>query len=638
MLDTTPRAMLQDFEASQKLRDLHLANTRKLVQKFFGNWYRTDQRSQPVPENLIFSYLASVLPQIVIDNPKFTIKAARAVTHAPVAQWMKHGLDQWAMEINLDYELMLIAIDYLLSYGVAKIGLESRGDFIADPSKGVYERMQMKAMKPYLIRISPDKYLIDPKARRHDEARFLAHEFERDLDELARDERYDPQIVAQLTPDGDDTNVHADAGRLETVNRSIQAAQRRRVKLYEVYVPESRRIGTLAVTGPGGAQWVRPLIEYVGHEDGPFVTFGCYPVPNHVYPLSPIAAMAEQFTDLNAHTVAAAIEATSHKKLVAVDANVNNAVNVIMDAPSGSVVQIPGFNPQTAMNIELGGTSESRMAYIGQLRERLDRVIGFSDAQRGRAQGVTATEADIAADAGKSRMSFITSQFRKSVRTSSYRVGWWMFYEQSVVQPVSWLDRQSGREKEGLFLGGIQEGQEDMMWLDFMLDIEPMSMGRVDPAQQAAIADAAMNVAVTVAPMIVQFPWINWRALLDLIGDARNIPNFCEIVLTQGGLEMMGQAYGAGQLFAANPAQDFPMAAASLPPNASQELFAGLQGAPVNLSPRRPLSARPVAASMPRPGMGAPPLQAMTALGLVRPGRGGTMPGMAGQSAGSFAA
>ena len=184
MLDTTPAKMLEDINAAMKLRDLHLANTRRLVQRYFGNYYRTDQRGQPVPENAIFSYIAAVLPQIVFDNPRFTVKASRAVTHAPVAQWMKNGLDQWAIECDIRKELELLAIDFLFAFGVAKIGLESRGDFMADPSKGVFERFQMNANTPYMIRVPPDRFIIDPKAKRIDEARFLAHEFERDLDEL----------------------------------------------------------------------------------------------------------------------------------------------------------------------------------------------------------------------------------------------------------------------------------------------------------------------------------------------------------------------------------------------------------------------------------------------------------------------
>lgn len=575
-LDTDPVKMHGLIRDAEKFRQKHTDNANSLAKRFVGNYYRTDFRGKPVPENMIFSYVANVMPKLVYDNPTVSVKAARSVTHEPVAAALGHAIDAWIERVDLRDELELSATDYLFGYAVMKIGLEQRGDYQADPSRGVYEHFNMLALQPYCVRIPPNAFIVDASANSIAEARWMGHQFTRDLTELASDDRYDQAVVAMLTGEGQPNyGDHPLPNKPKTDNGTD------RVSLFEVYLVESKQIGTLCAGESGALQWIRPLAEYVGPEDGPYVVFGCYTVPNTLYPLSPVCAMAEQFMDLNAHASAAAGEAASHKRLILVDSNQQGLKDSIHSAPSGSVVAIPGLAANAVANVELGGASPARLGYLEQLRDRLDRVIGFSDAQRGMAQGTTATEATIAAESGDNRTEFINLKFQIGVREAMTRVAWFFFYDPSVVMPVSW-DGGDGKPNEGIFLGGIQPGQEDMNWVDFALKIDPMSLQRTSPAQEQAKSQMVWNVALQVAPAMMQFPWINWRALLDMTGQAMNIPDLASRVLSAQGLAMLGQGVLPGMLPGVGPgtAQQ-----AQLPGNTNPAIQAGMQGAPINNAP-----------------------------------------------------
>jgi hypothetical protein len=57
---------------------------------------------------------------------------------------------------------------------------------------------------------------------------------------------------------------------------------------------------------------------------------------------------------------------------------------------------VKGLNGQNIVPVALGGTTEQRLAYLNLLLQRTDRNSGQSEAARGKAQGVTATEATLA--------------------------------------------------------------------------------------------------------------------------------------------------------------------------------------------------------------------------------------------------
>src|SRR4051812_43510873 len=85
----------------------------------------------------------------------------------------------------------------------------------------------------------------------------------------------------------------------ENVGADAIERQRKRVNLYELYLPEHGRIITLAETGP------QPVIlrneEYFGPDEGPYTLWGLTSVPGELLPLSPLVALWDEFLELQQH-------------------------------------------------------------------------------------------------------------------------------------------------------------------------------------------------------------------------------------------------------------------------------------------------------------------------------------------------
>lgn len=542
MLDISPPNLLREIDAAEKIRDKHLRNILVLVKRYIGNWFQEGVAGKPVPENMIFSYVATMLPQLVFNNPAVAVSAKRSATDGHTAGAMEAAINAWIREVDIRDELERVCLNMILGFGVMKVGIEARSDFSSmdgrPDANGVYGRFTMEALTPYLFSVDPAHFFMDSQAADLSQCRLIGHQFNRDLDDLKGDDRYDQEVVGKLTADG---GGDSSSGGLKPLFKPKRGAiERNRVTIHEIYLPEYRQICAICRNAAGEGQYLRPPQPYIGPADGPYILFGVYGVPGSPYPLSPVAAMAEQAEELNAHAVAAAREAAAHKKLIITDANQPGVTEAVQRSESGNVVSVPGFSPQSAMTVELGGTSQMRMAYIDNLRNRLDRVIGFSDAQRGRAASVTATEASIVNNAADDRTSFLQMKFRDAVKDALTRAAWFMYHDPSVVMAVS-MQGRDGTQNDGLFLGGVQPGQEGTDWYDYRLDLEPYSMKRIDAAARQAQSQQLLQLALLIAPAMIQFPFINWRAILDDLGEAAEMPDYAEQILNARGMAMLQQ-------------------------------------------------------------------------------------------------
>ena len=105
MLNTEASAILQEIKSGEQLRKAFLANTAELVRRYVGNWYRNDTRGKPRPENLIYTFVGTMLPNLVFNNPGVTVTAKRSITQAAIARAMEMALNGWVKDVKLRDEL-----------------------------------------------------------------------------------------------------------------------------------------------------------------------------------------------------------------------------------------------------------------------------------------------------------------------------------------------------------------------------------------------------------------------------------------------------------------------------------------------------------------------------------------------------
>lgn len=91
--------------------------------------------------------------------------------------------------------------------------------------------------------------------------------------------------------------------------------------------------------------------------------------------------------------------------------------------------------------------------------------------------------------------------------------------------------------KEGLFVGGIQPGQESIDWTGFTVDILPESMSQTDNQVLQAHAMQMIQVAPEIIQMKMTMPGLNVDYIINQLGEAWNIKNLSKMIFNEQGLQ-----------------------------------------------------------------------------------------------------
>ena len=104
-------------------------------------------------------------------------------------------------------------------------------------------------------------------------------------------------------------------------------------------------------------------------------------------------------------------------------------------------------------------------------------------------------------------------------------------------------------------------------------------MRRVDPQQQQQTAAMILQLSTTIPPLIMQFPFMNWPEILDMLGEAYNIPDLARLLFNAMGLQLIQQGMAPGGMAS-------PMLGGMMPPGASGGMQMAAMGAPMNMLPK----------------------------------------------------
>jgi hypothetical protein len=564
-LDLSPENLREEVERAEQLRDKHTQMIEQLVLGYTGAYYRRDHHpDEPTPENHAFEYVSLMLPLLAYDNPSVAVSSTNAAFDPSIAVGMEEALNQTTKNEDLQKLFERVAYDCLFGFGVLITTLEETTPQTGQVDAGDTEPEEEETpplMLPRTNYLSPDRFFIDPlavcptlNADGFDGIRFMGHRWVRDLEDLKSakgpdgEPLYDLAALEQLETDVGLQQLHR-PDRVETPTR-------REIVGYEVWVPPSRpdpyatsngTIYTLAVlqdpqadgsssanddtSKKGRTAFIRKPRPYFGPAWGPYTLFGIYEVPGQCYPLGPIAAVAEQAEELNAHAHAAARAAGREKSITLVNSTENAAASAVKNAKDGEVWKVPNLNPNSVQQLELGGVNPARYEYMQALRERLDRNSGINDARRGNVQGKElATAIHTANDASKTRESYIQAKFQKAAAQVMKTRGWYLFHSENVVIPLSADAGKRLNMRQPVYHGGIHEGQENMPFDSLALSIEPYSMERPNEAMLQQRTMTLLEWLLEVAEKIPALPFLQWEEILDLVGRVFNTRTLSKMV------------------------------------------------------------------------------------------------------------
>ncbi len=563
------------IEESVKETHRKLAVMAKQVAKYCGPFWdgegsSADSDEGYSPENTYFEYLSAMVPRIVFRNPRVRVSSRRVGPQQDVADAVRHGLNRIVRDQHLDVTLRDLAVDMLFSWGVAIVKEAPREGVVLAEDDPIYPA---NPTWPVVERVPQHKFFMDKEAYSMDATRFRGHEWREDKDDLIKRAKENPdegwilEEIENLATDTDDADqyYHGTGGDRHDGARTA----REQVHCYDVWFPEIElddspgkskgfygTIYTIAVrqaNTTGGllydhngdkmprstptAGFVRKPRPFYGPRTGPYTIFGCYYVPDSVYPLSPLVATEGQIMDLNEQVVAATRAMQRYKKIIAVPSAA--AANKIVNSPDAYVVQLPFEmgKPQYA-ELEMGGHGDRQLEHMQITKERVDRTLGMDETMRGNVSGgATATEHTLANESAMARMSEIKESFTKAAVNVLESMAHYMYYSDTVVFPMGdevleayKIETPEGQDIQPWYRGGDTEHGSGYSFYDLELEIEPYSMERTSEglAQQRAIQRHELIVGSLES--MERFPDFPWKQHFKDMGDALNSPKMDELI------------------------------------------------------------------------------------------------------------
>lgn len=562
MLDLSFGKLRLEIESAEKFRDVHLADLRLMVERYHGPAYREDRAEAYTddPENFGHEYVSLVLPRIIHDVPKFRVRCADPMIDMVVGKRMQLAVNRWARITKLRRTLERIATDMLFTYGVALTVSEPRPEARRSDGKEPY--------LPRVYRISPERFFIDPAATSLEDARYMGHCYAVDKDDLLAKAETDPtwdiDAIMQVAPNTDMNEVRDEEGR-NVENRNEMA-------VYEVWVPEidvdaaetldeafgpGLVNGTIYtfVKGRSGSSsqegFIRRPIPFFGPRTGPYTVFGVYTVPDDPYPLSPLMAIQSQVNDLNAHLSSMRSSAAAYKRLIMVDSRNHKLAQDLKDRPHDYIVLSESLDKDKVVNLEVGGITQQQVQYSQIAQDRLDRNSGIHDAMRGNISGAaTATEVAVAESSATMRMAHLKRQFQDAVDDMARAVCWYMWHDDRIFLPLGREGVQALLDANPVFEGGVRMPG----WEDLEVSVDAYSMERVSETLVQRRAMELLQITTNVAQGMVAMPFVKWREILSVVGDALNVPHLADMI-DQNAIQQMQAQMQQQQMSTPQPQQ-----------------------------------------------------------------------------------
>lgn len=548
MISDTVQSLRAEIISAETFRDHHTSQLRSMLQRYHGPSFRADRPGEygdEQVENFAHQYVSLVLPRIIHDQPRFKVSCANTMTDLLIGKRMELAINRWCGMTGIRRTLSDVATDMIFVWGVTMTVSEPRKEARAADGKAPY--------LPRVYRIGPERFFIDPAATSIENARYMGHCYAIDKDDLIERAKDDPtwdlEAVERLATGGDLDQARDDEGRL--------IEDRNEVVVYEVWVPEltadedlTKRFAdgttngtlfTLTKSQVGDTDtegFIRRPVPYFGPMTGPYDVFGVYTVPDDPYPMSPMVAVDSQNAELNKHLASMSASAAAYKRLIMVDARNSSLAKNLIDKRDLFVVASEGLDKDRVLNLEVGGITGQQVQYSQIAQDRLDRASGMHDAMRGNVTGnATATEVSVAESASTMRMAHLKRQFQDAVSSMARKVLWYMWHDDRISMPLGRDGVKALLEVDPVFTGGVKATG----WEDVSVTVDSYSMERVSEALQQKRSLEMLQIITIVAQAAVAAPFVKWRELLEMIGNANNMPGLGDMIDTDQAQNMMQQ-------------------------------------------------------------------------------------------------
>lgn len=632
-LDTSPKAMWDELEASRRQVEAQTKHRTEMIRRYTGPYY--DDAERPAgnePENPAFEYLSTVSSLIMAGIPQCSIKATRAdrPLTAMKARALQHSTNRVSRDRNDRSTFEKLFVDWCFGPAIAHQTRTPTRMYDSGPLDGPVYR-------PALRRVRPELWRRDARATDWEDTRWRGHgtlTSKKGLLALAQtEEGWRTDIIERLREEsGLDSLLPKEGANL---------SGRDDVKLWTVWVaeeqidpdftPEEGYYGTIHYYAEtersrfnGGATNTNPLEEirdpqpYFGCSKGPYHMGGQMYVPDRVQPLAVMVAIEQIARTMGMQSAVIDDAIRKFKRFLVEGSGQKNVGALLKNARHNGVVKIKGFQKGMAEAFTIGGIDNTMLAAYQFLQDMLDKRSGLSQTQRGNAQsGTTATAETYAAQGSSARIALLRDK-------------WYGFAGEMFAGTAEMIDQDdqfwmpappelAAQMPEGIF-GGREPGER---FSDYELTINALSMRYRSEEERAAAAEYELALFQQIAPMAVQYPFLDIPSILIDVADARGESHLparfnAEVAAGVAAVMLMG---------ALNPATAYQPGMARTEPTMAKDLPANRQGAQAAM-PQAQLAgpAKPAAPAVRQPGAagarpGANPMSGARSTGAMQGNR-----------------
>ena len=605
MLEATVRNLRDEFQGAVEHRREYLAAEPDIINGYCGPYFRGTGYGESDPINHAYEVVALFSGQVVAQIPR-----CRSTCHAgPDAEIQakanQDGVNRWIRKAGFKDVMRDLVPEFCFTWAVSVVSME--------PIPGT-EEFDDPPMWPNLQPVPKDRFFWDPLALTWSSCRFMGHQCVADIADLIAIAKADPESGWNLELL---LSLQGDQGTDELNRRDVPGTPtRNEIVWYEAWLPEITLPGAekdntahgsvytipVASAGVGDTEeeaWLRKPRPFYGPRWGPYTVFRAHKVPGHLAALGPVTATMPQSTEVNLHAVALARSSRRKKAITVFDGLTPVDEKALMSAEDRDVLRIPGFDKDKMLPVQMGGPTVEQIALFQHFVAQLQRASGMFNAQVGTVTGdATATENGIAADASGSRTADLADRFLDGANQVIKTVSWYIYNTPECVYRLEDGSLYMGGHdmirsievatKAGLIpleqaatlivLAHAMPQPEKMAWEELDVEIEQWSMQRTSEAVQQRRLTEGSAAIMSALPLMMQFPWFNWKRWLDQLGESLNWPGLGELVNFEqmqqmAMMQMMAQAQAAApQPGSGGPATSQAPAGERPPPKGPQRM------------------------------------------------------------------
>jgi hypothetical protein len=509
------------------------------MRAFLGQYYdKSHGNVGRAPMNLIFNAIRTLLPQIVMSNPKYNI-SSEFTEYDEYAELLALGINFNSKRLNMAKKYRLWMVDTILGgLGVMKTGLCTGEEVIAFEAENNVDPGMI-----YSDHVDFDNFVFDPAHNGQiEEAPWMGDRVRVKRQLLLDSGLYNNDLIMKLPNANRGVGGQTDrASDLSAHNVRTRDLYQQDVELVELYVPDQKTIITVPApigngAGPIFDEYLREADAYV--PNGGMYTFLSLtpPIPSNPMAIAPVGIWYDLHVSANKIISKTIDQSVRQKDLVLYRRSAADDAQEALDAPDGHAVGID--DTEGIQTVSFGGQKNENVEMSQYLQSWFNTIAANPQGIGGQTlDSDSATEANILQSNADVTLNDMRDLVYLAAAEEGRKRAFYLHTDPLIDMPLARRRMEqtpNGPQpiREQVYLTPeVQKGE----FLDFHFTVEPESMARMDSVTRL---QRAMDFVGRVAPAAVQM-----GLMLLQMGQPFNLQTFMTRMAKEVGIDWFDEVW-----------------------------------------------------------------------------------------------